>query len=193
MKKKSTYEITKSAVKIPLPNTYQKEDYTCGGIAMKSILRYYGIANFTEKGMEKELNMSKEGTDPWQFINILKKYGLKFREYNSMTRQQLIYFMQKHKPVIVTIQAWAKKIPKTYKDNWKEGHWIIAIGYDKKGFYFEDPSLKDTRGFISYEEFEDRWHDTGDNDFPEDHYGLVIWGKKAVHKNLKATRVSYIQ
>lgn len=190
MKTRSTWIIPENSIKIPLPNTFQIKDYTCGGIALKSILRYFGVANFTEKEMERELKMNKMGTDPWQFINMIERYRLKHLEYKIMTRQQLKYFIDEGKPVIVTVQAW--KYLKSYKDVWKEGHWIVAIGYDEKGFYFEDPSHKDVRGFIPYDEFEDRWHDTGNNDLPEDHYGLVVWGEKVVHKNLKTKKSAYI-
>jgi len=28
---------------------------------------------------------------------------------------------------------------KSYKGIWSEGHWVIAIGYDRDGMFFEDP------------------------------------------------------
>jgi len=184
-RKQGKWKIPGSAVKIHLPNKFQTKDYTCGGVAMQSILSYYGAGNFTEKEMERELNMTNIGTDPWQFKLVLKKYGLNYKEYHAMTQQQLKYIIDMGKPVIVTVQAWSNRSLETYRDVWNEGHWITAIGYDGKGFYFEDPTHKDVRGFIEYDEFEDRWHDIGDNEFPEDHYALVIWGEKVVNKDLK--------
>lgn len=181
--RKEKWKIPRSAIKIPLPKKFQTKDYTCGGVALQSILSYYGAGNFTEVEMERELNMTRIGTDPWQFKLVLKKYGLNYKEYHSMTQQQLKYIIDWGKPVIVTVQAWSNTALASYKNIWNEGHWVTAIGYDDHGFYFEDPTQKGVRGFIEYDEFEERWHDIGDNEFPEDHYGLVIWGVKAVNKD----------
>ncbi len=58
---------------------------------------------------------------------------------------------------------------------WGEGHWVVAIGYDRAGMYFEDPSLAAIRGFLPYAGLEERWHDTGPRNRRMEHYGLAVW------------------
>lgn len=120
------------------------------------------------------MKMTKDGTDPNQIINVLKKFKLNFLEYPYMTLKQLKYFVNTHKPVFMMIQAWSES-KKSYKDVWDEGHWVVAIGYDDEGVYFEDPSLLRKRGFINFDRLDEKWHDIGPINEPVDHYGLVVW------------------
>ena len=43
------------------------------------------------------------------------------------------------------------------------------------GVFFEDPSLQAVRGFLTYAELEERWHDVGPKKEHIEHYGLVLW------------------
>jgi predicted double-glycine peptidase len=83
------------------------------------------------------------------------------------------------------IQAWRsidrrKRRWRGYKDEWNEGHWVAAIGYDKSAVYFEDPSLAVVRGFLAYDELVERWHDVGPywiRPYKKRmrNYGIAIW------------------
>lgn len=191
MKKEKDWVIPENAIKIPLPDTLQSEDYTCGGVALKAILEYYGAGSFTEKQMEKELHMAKDGTDPFQLVEVIEKYKLCYLEYRPMTSYQLIDFLNKQKPVMIMLQAWGY-LP-SYSDVWDNGHWVIAIGYDTKGFYFEDPSSSRKRGYLLFEDLEQRWHDIeGHDEHQVEHYGLVVWGNKIVNPNYKIKKANYI-
>jgi hypothetical protein len=55
----------------------------------------------------------------------------------------------------------------------------VAIGYDRDGVFFEDPSLQAVRGFMAYAELEERWHDVGPKKEHIEHYGLVLWKPQA--------------
>ncbi len=52
---------------------------------------------------------------------------------------------------------------------------MVAIGFDRRGVFFEDPSLGAVRGYLPNDELEDRWHDTGPRGRHIDRCGLVVW------------------
>lgn len=168
--------IPKGAIKIPIPDTRQIEDYTCGASALQAVCGYYGVGPEEEYEYVKDMKMGQDGSDPEHICRAAKKYGLHFNEIQPMSINQLKKYLMEKKPVIIMIQAW-KENPKTkYKNDWEDGHWVVAIGFDKDGVYFEDPSLAAIRGFIKYNDLEIRWHDVaGKNNRKVDHYGLVIW------------------
>jgi predicted double-glycine peptidase len=92
------------------------------------------------------------------------------------------------------LQAWPSRSKKNYKNDWKDGHWVVAIGYDAKGVYFEDPSLAAIRGFLNYKDLKVRWHDqagSGKEKRYIDHYGLAIW-KPRQKRPAYASRARYI-
>ena len=39
------------------------------------------------------------------------------------------------------------------------GHYMVVIGIDNQNVYFEDPAILGSRGYITDQEFLDRWHD----------------------------------
>jgi predicted double-glycine peptidase len=79
-----------------------------------------------------------------------------------MTMEELEKLVGEGIPVIVDGQAWRddKDKEKPWTDVWESGHYMVVIGFDKENVYFEDPSLFGSRGVMTREEFNDRWHDT---------------------------------
>jgi uncharacterized protein YvpB len=48
----------------------------------------------------------------------------------------------------VLIQAWKDENDTTpYPNDFEDGHYVVAIGYDKKNFFFEDPWI---HGSLTY-------------------------------------------
>ncbi len=170
--------IPEGAIKIELPNTFQLHGHTCGAAALLSICSYYGVGPEAERDVAADMNMKKTGTDPADVIGALERYGLRFREYRPMTNGQVRRCLDLHRPVMIMLQAWGDRA--SYRDHWEDGHWVIAIGYDMRGFYFEDPSISSARGFMSYRELDDRWHDLEGSDHHRVvRYGLAIWKPNA--------------
>ena len=94
------------------------------------------------------------------------------------------------------LQAWGK--PQNYdscRKDCKDGHWLIAIGYDTENFYFEDPSLNNERGFINIKSLDSRWHDIelynskNKEIHNTDHYGIAIWGNNVERKEIRAREI----
>jgi uncharacterized protein YvpB len=86
--------------------------------------------------------------------------------------------LDRDRPVIMMLQAWGatKANPwPSYRKAWSDGHWVVAIGYDDDGVFFEDPSLRTVRGFMGFDELKVRWHDVGPHLGHMYYYGLSVW------------------
>lgn len=70
---------------------------------------------------------------------------------------------------------------KEWKNDWTDGHYVVAIGYDRGKIYFEDPYAYE-RTFLSFRELNDRWHDVaGGNIY--NHFGIALYGKAPKFKS----------
>ncbi len=192
------HSIPKNAIRIALPDTTQMTGYSCGPSCLQSVCHFYGLGKEDEWEFVRDMKFNhKYGSHPFQIKKLAQKYGLKCREFQPMTMAQLKRTLQNRKPVMLMIQAWGKEkgkkgYRKNYRGVWDEGHWIVAIGYDREGIFFEDPSLQAVRGFLTYPELEERWHDTGPHRKHIEHYGLVLWNPhaKASAYQSRAERIS---
>jgi len=178
------HPIKEGTVMVPLPDTQQKEDYSCGASALMSICRYFGlgpdyeedfIAILRKKGMD-----TRTGAHPEQLINAAKGFGLAFEPFDPMTVDQLKSCLRSGRPVLMMIQAWGVDEKtgqplESYENVWSEGHWVVAIGFDEEGVFFEDPSLEAIRGYVGYGALKERWHDRGPRGRHMRNYGLAIW------------------
>lgn len=177
------------SIKIDLPSVRQTKNYTCGAGALKSIAQHYGI-DMPEKDMAKILKTNPDdGTDPIDLKRVGKQLGLNVKEHFNMPLNLLKKYLDEEKPVICAIQAYGK--PKDYKED-KNGHYVIAIGYDKDYIYFEDPSIKGKRGHLKNDEFLKRWHDY-DEGRNFKCYGLAVWKDKKIitQKIDKSTKIEW--
>jgi len=167
---------------IQLPNTVQAADYTCGAAAVLAICRYYGVGPATEAAVVADMGFGEDGSDPLHVLRAATRYGLHHREYRSMTRRQLERCLDRARPVLLMLQAWPDRAPLVgFAEVWDTGHWVVAIGHDAKGVYFEDPSLADARGFLSHDALAERWHDIeGADEHHVQHYGLALWRQRVV-------------
>jgi uncharacterized protein YvpB len=120
------------------------------------------------------MRIDPSGTDPKHLIRAATKYGMEYQEFNPMTIEQVVSCLDRRRPVMIMLQAWGYR--RSYRHRWKDGHWIIAIGYDDDRLYFEDPSIYRGRGFLTRAELGPRWHDVvGKKERRVDHYGIAIW------------------
>jgi predicted double-glycine peptidase len=194
------HPIPRNAIWIALPDTSQQTGYSCGASCLQSVCHYYGLGKEDEWEFVDDMKFDHdEGSHPFQVKRLAQAYGLKFKEYQPMTMEQLKRELLSRKPVMLMIQAWGIKrgeedYRESYEGIWGEGHWVVAIGYDREGVFFEDPSLQAVRGFMAYAELEERWHDVGPKPKKEhiDHYGLVLWkpGAKVSAYASRAERIA---
>lgn len=167
---------------IILPDVRQTFNFDCGAKALESIFTYYGL-NIREDNIMKLAKTSPNGTSIKNLINTIKKYGLKSVS-KQMDIEDIKNYINKKIPVIVILQAWAKKKEVCWENDWKDGHYVIAIGYTKDKILFEDPSTYE-RTYLKYNELEERWHDIDKNGKKYFHQAIAIYGKKPNFKRDK--------
>lgn len=159
--------IPRKAIKIELPNVRQATDYTCGAAALQAICAYFGVGPEDEGAFEQQMGMPTSGADPIHITTAAKRYGLEVKEYRPMSIAQLEKCLDKGRPVILMLQAW------------DEGHYVVAIGYDRDAIYVEDPWIQGSRGFLTREELAERWYDVeGEDNARTERLGIAIWKKK---------------
>lgn len=167
----------REAIKLPsnllqLPLTRQATDYTCGVAALQSIFAYYGD-EFTEMPLAKSLKCNfKFGTAYKSIESYAKQQGYSVEIHKDMTLEQLKQLIDKRLPVLCLVQAWAA-VPTDYRTEWKDGHYVVAVGYDEKNIFFMDPSTLGDFSYIPLDEFVERWHDTDGHERLH-HFGMVI-------------------
>ncbi len=80
-----------------------------------------------------------------------------------MTISLLENSLDQKRPVIVLIQAWKDDDdPIPYPSNFDNGHYVVAIGYDRDYIYFEDPWIHGSLTYMSRSDLYDRWHGNTD-------------------------------
>lgn len=172
-KRQNYKKINPESIKIWLPEVQQRTHFSCGAAVVHSICAYYGLGLASHYDYFPYLETDETyGTPPDKIVAYLKDVGISCRVVHDMGIRNLCSEIQKKRPVIVALQAYG--INKTYKNN-GNGHYLVAIGYDKKNIFFEDPWLNCLRGYIPKSEFVSRWHDM---DVSGKHYnqiGIVAW------------------
>lgn len=173
---------------LQFPNFRQTFDYDCGATAIQAVLAYYGINFRKDKIIKLAYTKPIRGTSMKGIRRVAEKYGFKLLE-KSMTIKEVKKFIDKKIPVILALQAWNGKKRTNWKKTWKEGHYVVAIGYDVKKIYFEDPAdIRKTH--LNYSELEDRWHDKdGFSGKKYIHHGVVLLGKKPAHNLHKSVQM----
>lgn len=158
------------------PELRQNSYYDCGANAVQSILAYYGH-DINGKIIKRITKTNKKtGTPIKGIIRIAKRFGIKTR-IDEMTMQSLKKDIKNKKPVMLLLQAWSKNKKINWETSWKNGHYAIAIGYDKTRIYFEDPSSI-VRTYLTFKELKKRWHGVGDNGEKLYNLGIIFYGKK---------------
>lgn len=174
--------VDKSKVKnlIHVPLVRQSTDYTCGAAAVQSVLAYYGD-DIREDNLAKSLSSQSEtGTDYQHIVDFAKSKGYDVAVYKEMTIEQLQKLISTGKPVICLIQAWSDK-PENYSEDWDDGHYVVAAGYDDDRIYLMDPSTLGNYTYIPTQEFLKRWHDVDQRGVKLVHFGIVISKNRPVY------------
>ena len=144
----------KKILKFPLLR--QTYNYDCGANVVQNILGYYGL-DVREGNIMKIARTKKSGTNIGGIKKVLKYFGLSYEE-KKMNIQTIKKYLNKKIPVILMIQAWTEQKDVNWKNDWKDGHYVTAIGYDKNKIYFQDPSSEKIT-FLTYKQLGERWHD----------------------------------
>jgi len=154
-----------------VPLCRQAKSFTCGVASLQSVLRYYGL-EMRQDVLEKKLRTNRGGTRFPHIVAYAQSCGFTAAWQTNMQYAQLQQALDTGTPVIVALQAWADE-PVVYSNDWNDGHYAVAIGYDETNTYFMDPSTLGNYTFIPTGEFLDRWHDK-DKRTTLIHLGIII-------------------
>ncbi len=162
---------------LPVPDTRQSVDYSCGASALQAVLMYYG-EEYMESSLMEMLGTTNNGTMPKDIVRVAQELGYNAELKENLTIEDLERSIKDKVPVIVDGQAWrdGEDLNRPWGNVWESGHYMVAIGTDKKNVYLEDPSLLGSKGVIPREEFMERWHDYDDKKYYQ--MGIFITGKK---------------
>lgn len=156
------------------PNLRQTHSYDCGAQVLQSILSYYGT-EVREDEIIRVTQTTVDGTSPDNLVSAIAHYGLKY-ETREMTIKEIKAFIDEKILVILVLQAWSENSDVDWENDWDDGHYVAAIGYDNEKIIFEDPSAFH-RTYLSYQELEERWHDKGIDGKEYYHLGIAVYGK----------------
>lgn len=192
--------IPSGAIRIAVPDTTQQTAYSCGASCLQAICKYYGVGPDDEWEFVRALRTDHRlGSDPESIQRAAVRFGLRCRAYAPMTVTELKAELRRRHPVLLLIQAWGRERRDgrlrrrlDYRRQWRDGHWLVAIGYDRDTIYFEDPSLQAVRGYLRVAELELRWHHAGKHAVHLDHYGLALWHPRH-HRSAYAARAERVQ
>lgn len=171
-------ESVKSDVMLEFPELRQVYNYDCGASAFQQVLVYYGIEK-REDELIKQLQTTKteyieHGTKLYKMKSVAEYYGLETEVKNGVSIEEVVQMINKKIPVILLIQAWRDFSDDVdWKNDFNDGHYVVAIGYNDNCIIFEDPSSF-TRTYLSKEELKERWHDLGDDEKTHVHHTAVI-------------------
>ena len=141
---------------IPYPETRQVFNYDCGANALVSVLVFAGLEE-REDRVALLAGTTKAGTDTEGIVRVLRYYGLPRRARQQMNVNDLRRAIDAGHPTLLTLQAY-RESSRPYRELWDDGHWVVAIGHDKRRILFEDPSAFH-RTWLADEELHQRWHD----------------------------------
>ncbi len=162
----------KNLIRVPLVR--QSKNYTCGVAPLESVLGYSRQSIPEGKLAERLKTTEAGGTHYRNMVRFARNHGYMVRKVLDMALEDLEQWIDRRRPVIVVIQAWADP-PVDYPHDWNDGHYVVAVGYDDENFYFMDPSTPGHYAFISRVEFLERWHDKDDTTGEVlNRFGLVL-------------------
>jgi predicted double-glycine peptidase len=145
---------------------------------MCCVLAYYGL----DVREEWIMNLAQTTTDGTSFSGILKVfdyYGFEV-ENGPMTPATLREAVDHKYPTIISLQAYRDAYT-PWSEDWIDGHYVVAIGYDDTRIYFEDPSSY-KRTWLAEPELLERWHDD-DHGNHVYYWGCTVKGKPRYHYN----------
>jgi uncharacterized protein len=157
------------------PELRQIFNYDCGACASQCILEYYGI-DIREDEIMKRLKTDPEKGSPWKrIIRLFESFGLK-TQHGQFEIDFLIKSINEQHPVLIALQAYRDDKNIDWKDDFNDGHYVTAIGYNKKHIIFEDPSSVN-RAYLPFDELNERWHDIDPSTNKVlEHFGIMTFG-----------------
>jgi len=141
-----------------IPQYWQETKSGCGAAAIRQILMYFGVDK-PEIAIRAQVGTTPgNGTEYYDLVSWINETGWLQAEPRSLTSDDLKNYIDRGFPVIIDLQAYAKK-KIDYSKDLDDGHYVVLNGYDDDNFYFSDSATKHPQTYLPIEELEPRWHD----------------------------------
>jgi ABC-type bacteriocin/lantibiotic exporter with double-glycine peptidase domain len=177
-------------VKLDFPELRQIYNYDCGVTAMQQVLIYYGIEKREDELIKlldtKKTTIIEHGTKLSKMIEVFKYFALDAEIVRNSSIKEVKKLIDDGIPPIILMQAWRDYSVGNldWEKDYSDGHYVVAIGYNDNCIFFEDPASV-TRTYLSFDEFEKRWHDVDDNNKTKNnHVMVVVKGEKKYNSKL---------
>jgi len=175
---------------LDFPELRQIFNYDCGVTALQQVLIYYGIEKREDELIKlldtKKTTIIEHGTKLSKMLEVFKYFALDVEVLKNSNIKEIKKFIDNDIPPIILMQAWRDFSVDNldWKTDYKDGHYVVAIGYNDNCIFFEDPASV-TRTYLSYDEFENRWHDVDDNNKTKNnHVAIIVKGEKKYNSKL---------
>ena len=177
-------------IKLDFPEFRQVYNFDCGVTALQQVLIYYGIEKREDELIKlldtKKTSIIEHGTKLSKIVDVAKYYGLEAEILKNSNIKEIKELIDKGIPPIILMQAWRDYSVNNlnWEKDYSDGHFVIVIGYNDNCIFFEDPASV-TRTYLSFEEFEKRWHDLNDdNKTKNNHVAVIVKGEKKYNSKL---------
>ena len=173
--------MTQTHILFPFPQFRQSAEWSCGAVTLQMILAYYGMDVREERLRILAGTTPKRGTPVVGMQRVLRNHGLRVTS-GQMTINDVKQSIRKKIPVILLLQAWTTMKHIDWVNDWKDGHYAVAIGYDTRRMIFADPASIH-RTALTYSELEYRWHDMDNAKNRYEHFGIAVYAKKPQYRH----------
>jgi hypothetical protein len=174
----ATTPVPRGAVKVEVPGLDQDDDYSCGAVCLAAAARYFDVGPGPADGDPREWfkarlgTTARDGTPPGRLESLARELGLAVEVGRPMSPGRLRAALDAGRPVVCAIQAWGD--PAGYPAA-ESGHYVLAVGYDSEHVYFDDPMVRQARGYMGWNQFVARWHDVDAAGTPYRRWGMALW------------------
>lgn len=136
---------------LSVPHSPQEEDVGCLGACAQMILLYLGRSH-SQQALNATLGLTSIGT-PFRNIERLSQFGLRvlLESGNTATLQNAL---DQGTPPLVFLKTG--DLPYWAADT---AHAVVAIGYDDRGIYLNDPMLDSAPQHVNWDDFLLAWNE----------------------------------
>ena len=145
---------------LAVPLVSQARPWSCGAAALMSALVYFGVYDDPESTLDAALGVTPEaGTRVDSIVTVARRYGLQADARVGLTLEDLESGVSRGDVVIVALQAWATRAVSDWRTDWEDGHYVVVVGLSRDRVYVMDPSVRTGYGYLTRDQFVQRWHD----------------------------------
>jgi predicted double-glycine peptidase len=171
---------------LDVPDVKQPSNYTSGPASLQAVLDYYGMDMMVDDLINITNTTPVNGTLPENIAQTARNLGFSAEIKQNMTLEELQENINQEIPVIIDAQVWkSNNTTGNLTADQLDGHYMVVIGIDNENVYFEDPAVLGSRGYMTNQEFLDRWYavypdpDNNGTNITTNHLGIIITGKEA--------------